>query len=670
MADLTPDDPGRIGAYRLLSRLGAGGMGRVYLARSVGGRTVAVKLIKPELADDPSFRNRFRLEVEAARRVGERWTAPVLDADTEAETPWVATGYIAGPSLQQVIAAGEQHGPHGGGHHGHGPLPAESLRTLAYGLSSALLDIHGAGLIHRDLKPSNVLLTIDGPRVIDFGIARALDEVPESTLTSTGVVVGSPSYMSPEQLTGGQLTTASDVFCLGGILAYAATGRLPFGAGGPGGVHAVMFRIASDPPDLDGVEEPMRTLIADCLAKEPGARPAPEEVIERVQPIAVGASAPPWLPAGLIAELGRHAVQLLDTDTPPSGSGVRASTRLPGIRPSAPGPDPGPHPEPGPETGPGSEPEPGPEPSSEPGPGPEPEPATSVLPRTTTDPGSGRGTKRWGRRRTRTLLTAAAVLVVGGAGVTAAATGLGPLGDEKTPPPNDVPAAYLGTWTGAVERGGEPTGQFRRYVLTKGVMGETVASSISLGDDYACKSDGKLTATPSTRSERGDGGADGGGDEVRLTPRVTKSVPEGRCKSLGQHTLTAHSGGTLEWRAGDNTATLHKVDKTERIPGELVGDWRRPLSNGGHQKLTIKPQDVDGRGMSLVSEGTEHCEASMDVFSAGGATSPVRVAPPEVDKVRSRGVCDSGPSSTLRAENGELLREFPDGTVLRYTPVS
>ncbi|MDJ1134702.1 serine/threonine-protein kinase [Streptomyces iconiensis] len=651
MADLTPDDPGSIGGYRLLSRLGAGGMGRVYLARSGGGRTVAVKLIKNELADDPSFRTRFRLEVEAARRVGDRWTAPVLDADTEAETPWVATGYIAGPSLEQVIAAGEQGGTLNSGRHGHGPLPGESLRTLAYGLASALLDIHGSGLIHRDLKPSNVLLTIDGPRVIDFGIARALDDVPESTLTSTGVVVGSPSYMSPEQITGRQLTTASDVFCLGAVLAYAATGRPPFGVGGAGGVHTVMFRIASEDPDLDGVEEPMRSLMADCLAKEPGDRPAPEDVIERVQPIAVGASAPPWLPAGLIAELGRHAVQLLDTDTPPSGSGVHTS--------------------PVPHSGSGAA----------------PEPVTSLLPRTGPDPGTGPapdtgmgpdsgsgsggfaagsgGTGRPRRRRTRALLVAAAVLAVVGAGVTAAATGLGPLGDgnKKKAPASDVPSAYVGTWTGAVERNGEPTGQYRRFVITTGMQGETVASSISLGDDYACKSDGKLAATPSS-------GPEGGTQAVRLDTRVVKSVPEGRCTALGQHSLIAQSGGTLKWEAQGRTATLHKVKSPERIPEELVGDWQRPLSGGGRQKLTIKPQDVDGKGMSMVSEGAEHCEATMDVFSAGGSTSPVRVAPPEVNKARSRGVCRAGTASTLRAENGSLIREFPDGRSLRYVPVT
>lgn len=304
----------RIGRYRLLRTLGAGGMGRVCLARSEGGRTVAVKLIKPELAAEPEFRERFRLEVAAARRVSDRWTAPVLDADTEAETPWVATGYIAGPSLEHIVSP-----------QGHGPLPAPSVRTLAHGLASALLDIHGAGLVHRDLKPSNVLITIDGPRVIDFGIARALDAVPGSTPTSSGMLVGSPRFMSPEQLRDEPVGPASDVFCMGTVLAYAATGQTPFGGGGSGGVHAVMFRIAQEEPDLTGIEEPVRGLIADCLAKDPADRPTPEEVVARMQPVATNASSPPWLPAQIIAELGRSAVQLLDTDTPPHASAMAAA---------------------------------------------------------------------------------------------------------------------------------------------------------------------------------------------------------------------------------------------------------------------------------------------------------------------------------------------------------
>ncbi|MFG3253762.1 serine/threonine-protein kinase [Streptomyces sp. NPDC048172] len=682
MADLAPDDPAEIGGYRLLSRLGTGGMGRVYLARSEGGRTVAVKLIKNELAQEELFRTRFRLEVEAARRVGDRWTAPVLDADTEAATPWVATGYIAGPALDQVIAAG-----HAGQGLGHGPLPADSLRVLAYGLASALLDIHGAGLVHRDLKPSNVLLTIDGPRVIDFGIARALDEVPESTLTSTGMVVGSPSFMSPEQIRSGQVTPASDVFCLGAVLAYAATGRPPFGSGGgAGGVHSVMFRIASEEPDLEGVEEPMRELIADCLAKEPEARPAPEEIVARVQPVSFGASAPPWLPSALIAELGRQAVQLLDTDTPPSGSGG-----LP--------PEPAPAPEPAPEpssartpdtTGSGAvasapAPEPVPDPAAAYGHAAyAPEPDTSQVPRFPPpgpDPYGIQGTppqtpspnfaqQRYEPappppRRSRRVLVAvgalAAVVVLGGLGF--AATGAevpligGKSGGGKEAHTTDVPRAYLGTWSGPVERDGEPTGQYRRFVITKGEVGEVVATSLSLGDKYACESDGKLTARPSASAG------------LRLDTKVVRSIPANKCSAIGEHTLTEAGDGALKWNAGGRTAVLHKVNGPEKLPREMAGEWQRALPGGGQQKLTVTEDAMDdGKGLTMVSEGSEHCEAKVTVFSAGGdgEDEAVRLTPPDVKRDRSNGACVSGGSSTLTLEGDALVRKFPDGSARRY----
>ncbi|KUM79468.1 serine/threonine-protein kinase [Streptomyces curacoi] len=299
-------DPQLIGAYRLLARLGAGGMGDVFLARSDRGRTVAVKLVRRELAAQEEFRARFRQEVQAARRVGGFWTAPVLDADTEAEVPWVATGYVAGPSLQQVVG------------HDHGALPERSVRILAAGLAHALKDIHAAGIVHRDLKPSNVLVTIDGPRVIDFGIARALETVGESGLTRTGALVGSPGFMAPEQVRGDRITPACDVFCLGSVLAYAATGKLPFGSL-DSGAHAVMFRIAQEEPDLAGMPEGIAELVHDCLRKDPGARPTLDRILARTgaeDTVADGRSRDPWLPSALVAQLGRHAVRLLDAEDP------------------------------------------------------------------------------------------------------------------------------------------------------------------------------------------------------------------------------------------------------------------------------------------------------------------------------------------------------------------
>ncbi|MFG3247639.1 protein kinase [Streptomyces sp. NPDC048187] len=320
MRTLGDGDPQHIGAYRLLGRLGAGGMGHVYLARSDRGRTVAVKLVREELAALEEFRERFRQEVESARRVGGYWTAPVLDADTEAAVPWVATGYVAGPSLQQVVG------------HDHGALPERSVRTLGAGLAHALQDIHAAGIVHRDLKPSNVLVTIDGPRVIDFGIARALETVTDGGLTRTGALVGSPGFMAPEQVRGDRITPACDVFCLGSVLAYAATGRLPFGTANSG-VHALMFRIAQEEPVLEGVPEGVADLVRDCLKKDPAARPGLAEVLERTgaqDTVSDGRSRDPWLPSALVAQLGRHAVRLLDTENPEdlghAGSHERAGT--------------------------------------------------------------------------------------------------------------------------------------------------------------------------------------------------------------------------------------------------------------------------------------------------------------------------------------------------------
>ncbi|MFD5588402.1 protein kinase [Streptomyces sp. NPDC127063] len=329
MEKLGPGDPHRIGAYRLLARLGAGGMGQVYLARSDRGRTVAVKLVREELAAQEEFRARFRQEVQAARRVGGYWTAPVLDADTEAPVPWVATGYVAGPSLERVVG------------HDHGALPERSVRILAAGLAHALRDIHAAGIVHRDLKPSNVLVTIDGPRVIDFGIARALETPAREGLTRTGSLVGSPGFMAPEQVRGERITPACDVFCLGSVLAYAATGTLPFGSA-TSGAHALMYRIAQEEPDLEGVPEGIADLVRQCLRKDPAARPALEHILDITgaeDTVTDGRSRDPWLPSALVAQLGRHAVRLLDTEAP---EGTAGTAPLPTGTPTGPASEPTP----------------------------------------------------------------------------------------------------------------------------------------------------------------------------------------------------------------------------------------------------------------------------------------------------------------------------------------
>lgn len=319
MEKLAPEDPQSIGAYTLLARLGAGGMGQVFLARSDRGRTAAVKLVRRELAEQETFRARFRQEVASARRVGGAWTAPVLDADTEAEVPWLATGYVAGPSLQSVVGT-RRPGALGPGAGTHGPLPERSVRILASGLAHALQDIHAAGLIHRDLKPSNVMVTIDGPRVIDFGIARALESTTTTGLTLTGATVGSPGFMSPEQVRGDRLTAASDVFSLGSVLAYAATGRLAFGAA-DSSPHALMFRIAQEEPDTSQLPEGLGTVVRACLQKDPAARPTTRDILARVgeaEDSGAGPSGEPWLPGALLAQLGQHAVELLEYEDPTS----------------------------------------------------------------------------------------------------------------------------------------------------------------------------------------------------------------------------------------------------------------------------------------------------------------------------------------------------------------
>ncbi|MBC9711912.1 protein kinase [Streptomyces sp. TRM66268-LWL] len=308
MQVLREQDPRQIGPYRLLGRLGSGGMGEVFLARSPGGRTVAVKVVREELAAKDSFRQRFRREVEAARKVGGDWTARVLDADTEAESPWIATAFVPGPGLDAIV---EQE---------YGPLPEHTVLVMAGRLAQALTAIHAAGLVHRDLKPSNVLLTLDGPLVIDFGIARHL--ALDNELTRTGYALGSPGFMSPEQVRGEPVGAKSDVFGLGALLAYAATGRRPFGKSeiGP---HAQMFRIVSEEPDLAGVEGELLDLIGACLRKEPQERPSLASIVQRTA-AAAGAGGE-WLPAELVGHLGRAAVRLLDADADAPQEPARAS---------------------------------------------------------------------------------------------------------------------------------------------------------------------------------------------------------------------------------------------------------------------------------------------------------------------------------------------------------
>ncbi|OPC78211.1 hypothetical protein B4N89_39185 [Embleya scabrispora] len=288
-------DPSRIGSFAVLGRLGAGGMGQVYLGRSPGGRLVAIKVVLADLAEDPHYRRRFASEIAAMRRIGGFWTAAFVDADADAEAPWLATEYIAGPSLAETIAA-------------HGPLPASSARLLAAGLAESLAAIHAVGLVHRDLKPSNVLLASDGPRVIDFGIARMVREADGPT--RTGHLVGTPGFLSPEQAGGDEVGPPSDVFAVGLVVAHATTGRSPFGSGN---AAQMMFRVVYRDPDLDPVPEELRPVVAACLRRDPAERPTPAQILEMLGTTArpMGAD---WLPAA-------HSALVRSRSAPAAASG-------------------------------------------------------------------------------------------------------------------------------------------------------------------------------------------------------------------------------------------------------------------------------------------------------------------------------------------------------------
>jgi len=297
-------DPEQVAGYVLIGRLGAGAMGQVYLGRSAAGRLVAVKTIKSELAEEPDFRTRFGQEVAAARRVSGAFTAAVVAADSEADVPWLATVYVPAPSLSRLVRA-------------CGPLPVPAVRWLAAGCAEALESIHNVGLVHRDLKPSNVLVSLDGPRVIDFGVARAAERIQ---LTVTRGSVGTPAYMAPEQARDTrQATSASDVYSLGATLLFAATGHPPYQGET---VMDVLVRLATDSPDLSGLPAELVDIVVPCLARDPRSRPASALILARLAPgLADGelGSAP----------LPRAALEFIDgfrrTPGPSEGNGAEFS---------------------------------------------------------------------------------------------------------------------------------------------------------------------------------------------------------------------------------------------------------------------------------------------------------------------------------------------------------
>src|SRR5580704_5496098 len=333
MDSLRPGDPRRIGHYVLIGRLGAGGMGEVFFGRSRAGRPVAVKLIYPVFANDAEFRRRFRLEVEAGRKVGGFHAAQVVDADPDAERPWMVTAFVAGPSLEQILSEGQT-------------LPLDRVRVLGAGVAEALAAIHAAGLIHRDLKPSNILLAEDGPHVIDFGIARAID--------ASGVTArsGTPGFMAPEVLLGRPLTSACDVFALGMVLAYAV-GIRPFGVGPS---EAIAYRVVHEEPDLSGLDPQIRGVVAACLAKEPSERSTPAKLLELLadpdlpsQPLpsplqtVITTNKPPRKPTAVATELARAARLLEEAEQIARALPLDEQTMAPEDRAAAiPGPPPPP----------------------------------------------------------------------------------------------------------------------------------------------------------------------------------------------------------------------------------------------------------------------------------------------------------------------------------------
>ncbi|MER7480944.1 serine/threonine-protein kinase, partial [Streptomyces sp. NPDC126510] len=308
---LRDSDPAEVGGYRIEDRLGSGGMGVVYLARSASGRRLAIKVVHSQYADDDEFRARFRREVAAARRVSGAFTAPVVDADADATYPWMATLYIPGADLGTHVRE-------------HGPLPLPRLRGLAAGLAEALRDIHRAGVVHRDLKPANVMLAEDGPRVIDFGISRAAEFAASDALTQTGRVMGTPPFMSPEQFAAPRdVGPAADMFSLGSVLTFAATCRGPFDSPSP---YETALRVVEGEPDLTGVPDELLPFIRVCLEKHQKSRPAADELFT------------------LLREGGTPgAPGTRGTLTAPGAGAPRPVRPWPGARPPQPAGPPGPH---------------------------------------------------------------------------------------------------------------------------------------------------------------------------------------------------------------------------------------------------------------------------------------------------------------------------------------
>ncbi|MCX4956860.1 serine/threonine-protein kinase [Streptomyces virginiae] len=405
---LSADDPHEIGGYRLHARLGSGGMGVVYLAYTPGGRPIALKAVRREFAADPEFRERFAQEVASARRIHGLFTAQVVDSGEDDHTPWLATAYVPGPSLHQVVRR-------------HGPLPVRTVLLLVAGIAEALQEIHRVGVVHRDLKPANVLIAGDGPRVIDFGIARAADA---AALTGVGLRIGTAAFMAPEQALGHPVTSATDVFALGALAGFVAGGVPPFGNGPESGA---LYRVVHEQPDLGRIPHELHELLSWCLAKRPQDRPTTADLIAAVHAHPLVGRRPEftdgWLPRPVLEEVGGRADAGPDAGVAGAGSSAAPATPAGSDRPGPPVPEhlqatmaAAAYPAPGPG---GTMPY-APSPSARPGPhqarGPAPAPARAPVP----VPAAAMPPARRDRRRDRSrlpvvALAAAALLTCGGA---------------------------------------------------------------------------------------------------------------------------------------------------------------------------------------------------------------------------------------------------------------
>ncbi|MFJ8015113.1 serine/threonine-protein kinase [Streptomyces sp. NPDC096339] len=601
---LAATDPSRIGPYLLLGRLGAGGMGRVYLARSDAGRTVAVKVVHEEHVSNAQFRARFRREIDAARRVGERYTAPVIDADPDADRPWVATGYVPGLSLEQIVRR-------------HGPLPVDSVHALAEGLLHALADIHSAGIVHRDLKPSNVMLTVEGARVIDFGISRALETSVESLLTSTGMVVGSPGFMSPEQVRGQRAGVKSDVFTLGCVLTYAATGRLPFGAGASN-QHAVMFQIVEGEPELERVrDDSLRALIRRCLAKAVDERPGVEELLEdpeRVRPAAPGGA---WLPPEVVARLARQAARLLDAEAAPqreaeTEAAAEATDRATlGLRPES-GP-----------AGPGS---------GEPAPGPPPGPAAvDGTP----------ATERRGRKRRWTVAVPAVFVITIGGGTVALIQPFGGEGSQAAPPASSAPVTPgAGGAPSAVNGSPAPGAQTPQTPTPQNPDGTAQGGQVGGAADPGGGGGGAQGAAAGAGTPGGGGGTPGGTGSGAGTPGGGGGGPAAGGTGTSTGTGTVPGGGNASGTTpgstpgGGGSPSGGGSSGGDAVPSYFVGTWTYKGQFNIDQPATVT---ISRSGsVRLITESQlGHCENIAKVTSVGGGGSRINIGSAAVDKSKS-----------------------------------